>query len=112
MLATENKQKSILYEEQSIFKVETITDHIGMVYSGELFRFLCCFLSSIIIDEIAFPGMGPDYRLLVKKARKIAQEYYRTYEEPIPTAQLVQRVALIMQEYTQSGSVYDFYICI
>ncbi len=48
-------------------------------------------------------GMGPDYRLLVKKARKMAQEYYRTYEEPIPTAQLVQRVALVMQEYTQSG---------
>ena len=35
VLATENKQKSILYEEHSIFKVEPITDHIGMVYSGE-----------------------------------------------------------------------------
>lgn len=34
VLATENKQKSILYEEHSIFKVEPITDLIGMVYSG------------------------------------------------------------------------------
>lgn len=47
--------------------------------------------------------MGPDYRLLVRQARKEAQRYYRIYLEPIPTAQLVQRVAAIMQEYTQSG---------
>jgi 20S proteasome alpha/beta subunit len=33
----------------------------------------------------------------------MAQQYYLVYEEPIPTAQLVQRVAMVMQEYTQSG---------
>jgi len=86
VLATENKQKSILYEEHSVDKVEMITDHIGMVYSG----------------------MGPDYRLLVRQARKMAQNYYLTYREPIPTAQLVQRVATVMQEYTQSGGVRPF----
>lgn len=37
VLATENKHKSILYEEQAIHKVEPITDHIGMVYSGKIF---------------------------------------------------------------------------
>lgn len=42
VLATEKKQKSILYDEQSVHKVEPITKHIGMVYSG----------------------MGPDYRYL------------------------------------------------
>ncbi|KAK2844233.1 hypothetical protein Q5P01_010892 [Channa striata] len=42
VLATEKKQKSILYDEQSVHKVEPITKHIGMVYSG----------------------MGPDYRVL------------------------------------------------
>lgn len=62
-------------------RVEMITGHIGMVYSG----------------------MGPDYRLLVKQARKMAQSYYLTYKEPIPVAQLVQRVANLMQEFTQSG---------
>lgn len=81
VIATENKHKSILYEEHSVHKVEMITRHIGMVYSG----------------------MGPDYRLLVKQARKMAQQYYLVYHEPIPTVQLVQRVAAIMQEYTQSG---------
>lgn len=86
VLATENKQKSILYEEHSVNKVEMITDHIGMVYSG----------------------MGPDYRLLVRQARKMAQNYFLTYREPIPTTQLVQRVATVMQEYTQSGGVRPF----
>ncbi len=40
VLATEKKQKSVLYDEQSIHKIELITKNIGMVYSG----------------------MGPDYR--------------------------------------------------
>jgi 20S proteasome alpha/beta subunit len=35
VLATENKHKSILYEEHSVHKVEMITQHIGMIYSGE-----------------------------------------------------------------------------
>lgn len=86
VLATEKKHKSILFEEHSIVKVEMICKHIGMVYSG----------------------MGPDYRLLVRRARKIAQQYYLMYHEPIPTSQLVQRVAYIMQEYTQSGGVRPF----
>ena len=40
VLATEKKQKSILYDDSSIHKIELITKNIGMVYSG----------------------MGPDYR--------------------------------------------------
>merc|ERR1719187_650018 len=34
VLATEKKQKSLLYDENSIHKIEPITDKIGMVYSG------------------------------------------------------------------------------
>ncbi|KYO43175.1 hypothetical protein Y1Q_0017503 [Alligator mississippiensis] len=86
VLATEKKQKSILYDERSVHKVESITKHIGLVYSG----------------------MGPDYRVLVHRARKLAQQYYLVYHEPIPTAQLVQRIASVMQEYTQSGGVRPF----
>lgn len=55
-----------------------------------------------------YSGMGPDYRLLVRRARKIAQQYQLIYSDPIPTTQLVQRVAQIMQEYTQSGGVRPF----
>ena len=43
------------------------------------------------------------FRVLVKSARKLAQQYFLTYQEQIPTAQLVQRVADVMQEYTQQG---------
>lgn len=86
VFATENKQKSILYDEDSVHKIENITDKIGMVYSG----------------------MGPDYRLLVRQARKMAQNYELIYGESIPTSQLVQRVAGVMQEYTQSGGVRPF----
>lgn len=86
VLATEKKQKSILYDDSMIHKVEQITNNIGMVYSG----------------------MGPDYRVLVKAARKLAQQYQLTYGEEIPTAQLVQRVANVMQEYTQQGGVRPF----
>ena len=86
VLATENKHKSALYEERSVHKIEAIADHIGVTYSG----------------------MGPDFRLLVRQARKLAQQYYRMYEEPIPTAQLVQKIAMVMQEYTQSGGVRPF----
>lgn len=86
VFATENKQKSLLYDENSVHKIENITDKIGMVYSG----------------------MGPDYRLLVRQARKMAQNYELIYNESIPTSQLVQRVAGVMQEYTQSGGVRPF----
>lgn len=47
-------------------------------------------------------------RVLVRRARKLAQQYFLVYQEPIPTGQLVQRVASVMQEYTQSG--YAWYI--
>ncbi|KAF8359203.1 pas-2 [Pristionchus pacificus] len=103
VLATENPS-SPLYEEQA--KIEKISKHIGCVYSG----------------------MGPDARLLVKRARKIAItvciliivvdtkgkhtnrlfKYEDMYGEEISTTQLVTRLAAVMQEYTQSGGVRPF----
>ena len=61
--------------------MEMITKHTGMTYSG----------------------MGTDFRVLVRKARKIAQQYYLQYDEEIPISQLVQRIANVMQEYTHTG---------
>ncbi len=72
--------------EESVEKVCMIAPGLGMVYAG----------------------MGPDSRVLVKKARKTAAEYYRTYGEVIPTGQLVRSVAMVMQEFTQSGGVRPF----
>jgi len=83
VLATEKKFKSPLYDDSSIFKVEPITEHCGIVYAG----------------------MGPDFRLLVNRARKIAAAYELRWGQSIPVQQLVQRIAAVMQEYTQKGGV-------
>lgn len=86
MLATEKRLPSALMDESSVQKVVMVTKSIGMVYAG----------------------MGPDSRVLVKKARKAAQTYFQTYQESIPVNQLVREVASVMQEFTQSGGVRPF----
>ena len=37
------------------------------------------------------------------RARKIAQQYQLQYNESIPVSQLVQKLATVVQEFTQSG---------
>ncbi len=87
MLATEKKSSSPLIDPPSLSKVSLITPNIGMVYSG----------------------MGPDYRILVDKARKVSHTgYKRIYNEYPPTRILVQDVARVMQEATQSGGVRPY----
>lgn len=48
VLATENKNKSILYEEHSVAKVEMITSHIGMVYSGK-----SCLITGLSLSDFS-----------------------------------------------------------
>jgi proteasome subunit B (beta)-like protein len=81
VIATEKKLPTTLIDGDAFEKTQLITKHIGFVYSG----------------------MGPDYRVLVTKARKHAQVYYRTYLDEIPVLMLVKYVASVMQESTQSG---------
>jgi len=85
ILATEKKLPSLM-DQNSIQKINLITDNIALVYSG----------------------MGPDCRVLLRKGRKKAQAYYRTYKDHISVAQIVKELASIMQEYTQSGGVRPF----
>ena len=87
VLATEKKSSSPLIDASSSSKVSLITPNIGMVYSG----------------------MGPDYRVLVDRARKVSHTgYKRIYNEYPPTRILVQDVARVMQEATQSGGVRPY----
>jgi len=87
VLATEKKSSSPLIEPHSSSKVALITPNIGMVYSG----------------------MGPDYRVLVDRARKVSHTgYKRVYNEYPPTRILVQDVAQVMQAATQSGGVRPY----
>jgi 20S proteasome subunit alpha 2 len=55
-----------------------------------------------------YAGMGPDFRVVVRNARKNAQKYFLTYREVQPIDQIVRETALLMQEYTQSGGVRPF----
>lgn len=80
VLATEKKLPSILIDESTVQKISSITPNVGMAYAG----------------------MGPDSRVLVRKARKEAQAYHRLYHEHIPVAQLVRETAAVMQEFTRA----------
>lgn len=76
-----------MINSDSLSKVDHITPDIGMVYSG----------------------MGPDYRVLLGKARKSSHTAYkRIYNEYPPTRIMVQEVAKAMQEATQSGGVRPY----
>jgi len=87
VLATEKKSSSPLIDPHSSSKVSLITPNIGMVYSG----------------------MGPDYRILVDRARKVSHTgYKRVYNEYPPTRILVQDVAAVMQEATQQGGMRPY----
>ena len=87
VLATEKKSSSPLADPSSLSKISLVTPNLGMVYSG----------------------MGPDYRVLVDRARKVSHTgYKRIYNEYPPTRILVQDVARVMQEATQSGGVRPY----
>lgn len=58
---------------------------------------------------MVYSGMGPDYRILVDRARKVSHTgYKRVYNEYPPTRILVQDVAKVMQEATQSAGVRPY----
>lgn len=83
VIATEKKSSSILIDDSMIERVAVVCPNIGIVYSG----------------------MGPDFRILVTKARKSAQAYWKVHGEYPPTKVLTQEIANIMQQATQSGYV-------
>jgi len=85
VIATERKLPALV-DASSVEKIELVSDNIGITYAG----------------------MGPDFRVLVRKGRKKAQEYFRFYKEKIPVLMMVKELATIMQEYTQSGGVRAF----
>ncbi|GMF01294.1 unnamed protein product [[Candida] boidinii] len=87
VLATEKKSSSVLINSDYIDKIVDITPDIGMTYAG----------------------MGPDFRVLVDKSRKVAHtNYKRVYNEYPPTKILVSEVAKVMQEATQNAGVRPY----
>lgn len=73
-------------DETSINKIQLLADHIGAVYAG----------------------LGPDFRLLCQKTRKLIQEYVVKYIEPITCATMCREAANLIQEKTQAGGYRPF----
>lgn len=86
VLATEKKVQNILVDQTTLRKIENLASNAGVVYAG----------------------MPSDYRVLLKKGRKAAQQYISKYRDPIPTGQIVRESAGVMQEFTQQGGVRPF----
>ena len=86
VLASEKKLPSVLVDGSSVSKTASVCPSIGVAYSG----------------------LGPDSRVLARKARKQAQSYFLQYGEHPPVAQLVREQAAVVQEFTQSGGVRPF----
>ena len=86
VIATEKKMSTPLMDESSYQKTKLLCTHIGSVYSG----------------------LGSDFRLLAEKSRKIVQDYYVKYFEPITVATLVRETAYLIQEKTQAGGYRPF----
>jgi len=86
VIAVEKKSASILIDGDSYHKIQNIATHVGAVYSG----------------------LGPDFRVLLQKARKQNQAYHLKYQEPMWVSSLCRETAQIVQEFTQSGGVRPF----
>ncbi len=86
VLAAEKKISSVLIEESSLQKIAQLGDNIGALYAG----------------------LGPDFRVLCKKSRKISMEYKMKFMESMYTGTLVSEISQVVQEYTQSGGVRPF----
>ena len=86
MIAAEKKINSILIDESTIRKIDSIAPYMGVTYSG----------------------IGPDFTSVVKKARKDCQIYHSKYEDRITPFMLCKQTAELFQEYTQSGGVRPF----
>jgi 20S proteasome subunit alpha 2 len=86
VIATEKKLSSPLMDESSYAKTQILCDHIGAVYSG----------------------LGPDFRLLAQKSRKLVQNYFVKYFEPVGVPTLCRETSELLQEKTQAGGYRPF----
>lgn len=67
VLASEKKINSVLIDEESLQKIALLSENIGALYAG----------------------LGPDFRVLCKKSRKISMTYKMKFMEQMYTATMV-----------------------
>ena len=91
ILACEKTLNSILVDSSSFSKISNVSKYTGVAYSG----------------------LTTDYKVLLKHARKEFQKYKLKFVDNLmPVHSLSKEVANLMQEYTQSGGVRPFGVCL
>lgn len=73
-------------DETSYSKTQVYCEHIGAIYAG----------------------LGPDFRILSQKARKLVQDYFVKYYEPMGVQTLCRETSELIQEKTQAGGYRPF----
>lgn len=86
IIITDKKVSGKLVVPKSIEKIYKVDDHLSATMSG----------------------LVGDGRVLIEKAREIAQEYSITYDEPIDVMTLVKEIADHKQIYTQYGGARPY----
>jgi len=86
VLAADRQARSPLVEEESIEKIHSVDDHVGVASAGHV----------------------ADARQLVDFARRQAQVERLRYDEPIGVETLTKRVTDHVQQYTQTGGARPF----
>ena len=90
VLIADKRITEALIVPASVEKVFQIDEHIGATASGIL----------------------SDGRILIDRARLMAQQHRVTYDEPIDTASLVKEICDIKQQFTQFGGARPFGVSI
>jgi proteasome alpha subunit len=86
VIVSDRRQKDRLIIEESANKINEIDEHIIAVSAGVM----------------------SDARVLIEKARIIAQQHRVTYDSPANTESIVQDIADVKQQFTQYGGARPF----
>jgi len=86
VIVSDRRQRDILVVEESANKINEIDDHIICVSAG----------------------ISSDARVLIDKARIIAQQHRVTYDSPINPESLVKEIADIKQQFTHYGGARPY----
>lgn len=86
VIVSDRRQKDKLVIEESANKINEIDEHIMVVSAG----------------------ISSDARVLVDKARVLAQQHRVTYDSESPTESIVKEIADVKQQFTQYGGARPF----
>ena len=86
VIVSDRRQKDVLVVEESANKINEIDEHIIGVSAG----------------------ISSDARVLIDKARVMAQQHRVTYDSPVSTEALVKDIADVKQQFTHYGGARPF----